>query len=188
MTPGFIDTAIVKGWNATKKPAEGTVSLRHCLFQKLGVHAFSTGTLVHKGRASCRHLYCLFMDRGGNPVTSLLKLGRCARGMVGFLVRTESVPRSTSCATLASPSTTESRRTSESQLVLNSEHAVGALGRCKLTGGKAGNMLASRKPHEAHLCTTRVQRGRAAETAADYALVNSRDQALRVVTEREASV
>ncbi len=35
ITPGFIDTAIVRGYNATKPPEEGTVSLRHCLFSKL---------------------------------------------------------------------------------------------------------------------------------------------------------
>jgi len=44
LTPGFIDTAIVKGWNATKKPAEGTVSLRHCLFQKLGGNGWFFGS------------------------------------------------------------------------------------------------------------------------------------------------
>ena len=37
LTPGFIDTAIVKGWNATKKPSEGTVAMRHCLFKDLKV-------------------------------------------------------------------------------------------------------------------------------------------------------
>lgn len=35
LTPGFIDTAIVRGWGATKPPEEGTVSLRHCLFADL---------------------------------------------------------------------------------------------------------------------------------------------------------
>ena len=33
LTPGFIDTKIVAGWGATKPPSEGTVSLRHCLFE-----------------------------------------------------------------------------------------------------------------------------------------------------------
>ena len=31
LSPGFIATAIVKGYGATKSPEEGTVSLRHCL-------------------------------------------------------------------------------------------------------------------------------------------------------------
>ncbi|KAJ8599639.1 hypothetical protein CTAYLR_005415 [Chrysophaeum taylorii] len=35
ITPGFIDTAIVKGFGATKPPEEGTVSIRHCLFGEL---------------------------------------------------------------------------------------------------------------------------------------------------------
>jgi len=34
ITPGFIDTAIVSGWGATKSPEEGTVSIRHCLFHE----------------------------------------------------------------------------------------------------------------------------------------------------------
>lgn len=32
LTPGFIDTGITAGYGAAKKPSEGTVSLRHCLF------------------------------------------------------------------------------------------------------------------------------------------------------------
>mmetsp|Transcript_76416 Transcript_76416/g.181766 ORF Transcript_76416/g.181766 Transcript_76416/m.181766 type:complete len:275 (+) Transcript_76416:60-884(+) len=35
ITPGFIDTAIVKGWGATKPPEEGTVSIHHCLWNEL---------------------------------------------------------------------------------------------------------------------------------------------------------
>jgi len=35
ITPGFIETAITKGMGASKPPEEGTVSIRHCLFQKL---------------------------------------------------------------------------------------------------------------------------------------------------------
>lgn len=32
ISPGFIDTAIVRGYGARKPPTEGTVSIRHCLF------------------------------------------------------------------------------------------------------------------------------------------------------------
>jgi len=32
ISPGFIDTAIVRGYGARKPPSEGTVSIRHCLF------------------------------------------------------------------------------------------------------------------------------------------------------------
>lgn len=35
-TPGFINTAIVQGFGATKSPEEGTRSIRHCLFEELG--------------------------------------------------------------------------------------------------------------------------------------------------------
>jgi len=35
VSPGFIDTAIVKGFGATKPPEEGTVSIRHSLFESL---------------------------------------------------------------------------------------------------------------------------------------------------------
>ena len=34
-TPGYINTAIVRGWGATKEPKEGTVSIKHCLFNDL---------------------------------------------------------------------------------------------------------------------------------------------------------
>eukprot|EP00980_Cylindrotheca_fusiformis_P001879 scaffold429_cov114-Cylindrotheca_fusiformis.AAC.6 len=33
VTPGFINTAMTAGFGATKTPEEGTVSIRHCLFQ-----------------------------------------------------------------------------------------------------------------------------------------------------------
>ena len=36
VSPGFIDTAIVSGYGATKPPAQGTVSIHHCLFESLG--------------------------------------------------------------------------------------------------------------------------------------------------------
>jgi len=39
ISPGFIDTAIVRGYGAKKSPSEGTVSIRRCLFEmrsKLG--------------------------------------------------------------------------------------------------------------------------------------------------------
>ena len=35
LSPGFIDTSMTKGMNASKPPEEGTVSIRHCLFEKL---------------------------------------------------------------------------------------------------------------------------------------------------------
>lgn len=35
LSPGFINTAIVAGFGATKTPEEGTVSLMHCLFETL---------------------------------------------------------------------------------------------------------------------------------------------------------
>lgn len=35
VSPGFIDTAIVKGWGASKTPEEGTVALRRCLFEQV---------------------------------------------------------------------------------------------------------------------------------------------------------
>eukprot|EP00854_Cymbomonas_tetramitiformis_P015000 gene15000-17730_t len=35
ISPGFIDTAIVRGFGAKKSPEEGTVSIRHCLFARL---------------------------------------------------------------------------------------------------------------------------------------------------------
>jgi NAD(P)-dependent dehydrogenase (short-subunit alcohol dehydrogenase family) len=44
ITPGFIDTAIVAGFGATKKPEEGTVSIRHCLFQELAGNGFFYGS------------------------------------------------------------------------------------------------------------------------------------------------
>jgi carbonyl reductase 1 len=35
ISPGFIDTKLVAGMGASKPPSEGTVSIRHCLFQQL---------------------------------------------------------------------------------------------------------------------------------------------------------
>ncbi|CAE8635547.1 unnamed protein product [Polarella glacialis] len=35
MSPGFIDTAMTKGYGANKTPEEGTPSIRKCLFEKL---------------------------------------------------------------------------------------------------------------------------------------------------------
>ena len=34
-SPGFIDTAITKGFGASKTPDEGTKVIRHCLFNEL---------------------------------------------------------------------------------------------------------------------------------------------------------
>jgi len=44
ITPGFIDTAIVKGYGATKTPEEGTVSILHCLFEELEGNGFYYGS------------------------------------------------------------------------------------------------------------------------------------------------
>lgn len=44
VTPGFIDTAIVKGFGASKPPEEGTVSIRHALFEKLGGNGWYLGS------------------------------------------------------------------------------------------------------------------------------------------------
>ncbi|CAJ1373541.1 unnamed protein product [Effrenium voratum] len=35
ISPGFIDTGMTSGMGASKSPEEGTVSIRHCLFEKL---------------------------------------------------------------------------------------------------------------------------------------------------------
>ncbi|CAK8999979.1 unnamed protein product [Durusdinium trenchii] len=41
--PGFIDTAMTKGLGASKSPEQGTVSVRHCLFQKLDGNGWHYG-------------------------------------------------------------------------------------------------------------------------------------------------
>ncbi|CAE7632703.1 SDR2b [Symbiodinium sp. CCMP2592] len=60
-TPGFIDTAIVKGWGATKTPEEGTVSIRHCLLKPLEGNGYYYGS---DGIRSPYH----FMRNPGEPV------------------------------------------------------------------------------------------------------------------------
>mmetsp|Transcript_8608 Transcript_8608/g.25270 ORF Transcript_8608/g.25270 Transcript_8608/m.25270 type:complete len:294 (+) Transcript_8608:48-929(+) len=44
LSPGFIDTAIVKGFGAGKPPEEGTVSMRHCLFAELEGNGYYYGS------------------------------------------------------------------------------------------------------------------------------------------------
>lgn len=44
LSPGFINTAIVAGWGATKPPEEGTVSIRHCLFKQLEGNGYFYGS------------------------------------------------------------------------------------------------------------------------------------------------
>jgi hypothetical protein len=44
VSPGFIDTAIVKGFGATKTPDEGTVSIKKCLFEELGGNGWYWGS------------------------------------------------------------------------------------------------------------------------------------------------
>ena len=44
LSPGFIETAITKGFGASKKPEEGTVSIRHCLFEKLDGNGWFYGS------------------------------------------------------------------------------------------------------------------------------------------------
>ena len=44
ITPGFIDTAMTAGFGATKKPEEGTVSIRHCLHKDLAGNGWFYGS------------------------------------------------------------------------------------------------------------------------------------------------
>mmetsp|Transcript_51157 Transcript_51157/g.136610 ORF Transcript_51157/g.136610 Transcript_51157/m.136610 type:complete len:273 (-) Transcript_51157:93-911(-) len=44
ISPGFIDTAIVKGFGARLKPEEGTKAIRHCLFGSLGGNGWYWGS------------------------------------------------------------------------------------------------------------------------------------------------
>jgi len=43
-SPGFIATAMTKGYGAKLTPEQGTVSLRHCLFGKLGGNGWYFGS------------------------------------------------------------------------------------------------------------------------------------------------
>lgn len=43
-SPGFIDTAMTKGFNAKLTPEQGTVSIRHCLFSQLGGNGWMWGS------------------------------------------------------------------------------------------------------------------------------------------------
>jgi NAD(P)-dependent dehydrogenase (short-subunit alcohol dehydrogenase family) len=60
-TPGFIDTKIVAGFGATKPPAEGTVAIKHCLFDELGGNGWYYGS---DGERSPFH----FMRSPGEPI------------------------------------------------------------------------------------------------------------------------
>lgn len=44
VSPGFINTKLVAGFGATKPPEEGTVSIRHCLFQPLPCNGWFWGS------------------------------------------------------------------------------------------------------------------------------------------------
>lgn len=44
LSPGFIATKLVAGFGASKTPAEGTVSIRKCLFDELGGNGFFFGS------------------------------------------------------------------------------------------------------------------------------------------------
>lgn len=44
VSPGFIDTKLVAGMGAKKPPSEGTVSIRHCLFQQLAGNGWFFGS------------------------------------------------------------------------------------------------------------------------------------------------
>lgn len=44
ISPGFIDTKLVAGMGASKPPSEGTVSIRHCLFQQLPASGWFWGS------------------------------------------------------------------------------------------------------------------------------------------------
>ncbi|CAJ1354789.1 unnamed protein product [Effrenium voratum] len=43
ISPGFIDTGMTSGMGASKSPEEGTVSIRHCLFEKLPGNGWPLG-------------------------------------------------------------------------------------------------------------------------------------------------
>jgi len=59
-SPGYIDTAIVRGWGASKTPEEGTVSIKHCLFGELAGNGWYYGS---DGIRSPLH----FMRNPGEP-------------------------------------------------------------------------------------------------------------------------
>lgn len=44
LSPGFIETSMTKGMGASKSPEEGTVSIRHCLFEKLDGNGWFYGS------------------------------------------------------------------------------------------------------------------------------------------------
>lgn len=44
LSPGFIETSMTKGMGASKPPEEGTVSIRHCLFEKLDGNGWFYGS------------------------------------------------------------------------------------------------------------------------------------------------
>jgi len=44
ISPGFIETNISRGMGASKTPEEGTISIRHCLFQKLNGNGWFYGS------------------------------------------------------------------------------------------------------------------------------------------------
>ena len=60
-TPGFIDTKLTAGFGASKKPAEGTVAIKHCLFGDLAESGWYYGS---DGVRSPLH----FMRNPGEPV------------------------------------------------------------------------------------------------------------------------
>mmetsp|Transcript_89829 Transcript_89829/g.262570 ORF Transcript_89829/g.262570 Transcript_89829/m.262570 type:complete len:280 (-) Transcript_89829:80-919(-) len=60
MSPGFIDTNMTKGFGASKKPEEGTLAIRKCLFEKLGGNGWYYGS---DGIRSPYH----FMRNPGEP-------------------------------------------------------------------------------------------------------------------------
>eukprot|EP00930_Biecheleria_cincta_P090303 TRINITY_DN79667_c0_g1_i1.p1 TRINITY_DN79667_c0_g1~~TRINITY_DN79667_c0_g1_i1.p1 ORF type:complete len:277 (+),score=41.73 TRINITY_DN79667_c0_g1_i1:69-899(+) len=58
ITPGFIDTDIVRGYGATKPPEEGTVAIRHCL------HATLDGNGWYYGSDAIRSQYHVMRNPG----------------------------------------------------------------------------------------------------------------------------
>ena len=44
VSPGFIDTAMTKGFGATLTPEQGTFSIRHCLFNDLSGNGWYYGS------------------------------------------------------------------------------------------------------------------------------------------------
>ena len=119
---GFIDTKLTSGFGATKTPAEGTVAIKHCLFDELGGNGWYADSYRDPVPPSHRTTSILTecVRQYGKPLckTGVLTFAVCGAGTTGL---TACAARTTSCATLASttrhlhpcttPCTTSSART-----------------------------------------------------------------------------